>query len=327
MSAATLWALSGSSIFAQQLEVLSGPQRLSVAGGGNVGPVNQVVFDARGRGFVIGGPSRLEIRALSLDHASLRPFINLSELGAQIAWPAGVVFGADGQLSVIDGNSPRWALLRSQKGRWAVDAVSTSNLSNISSACALSGKLFVMGKVNASDTSGIVHEVSTVGIVKRSFGKRFGDQDNPAVRAGHLLCTGGSIVVTSRVYPEVRAYRTNGTERWTLKLPSFLPMGFETQGRMIRFTYPADSVWDQTTSLFSPAPGVVAIQIGRQQGRSPSAPFSSVRTVFVSALTGAVLGTQLGLPMTLTAHDNRLFSIQDRSAEDLFVYRYRYKLK
>jgi len=313
---------------AQRIDLQSRPIRVNVVDGRlALGVITYVATDTQGRALLLGGPSKQHLFLLNPDGRSSVPPVSLSEIGVPLAWPVAAAFDGANSIAIIDGQSPRWARLHFGGGRWAMDTLSSTNLSGVSSMCSMDGRRYVMGKVGLSHASGAVHEVSGSGAVKRSFGKPFGDIVNPAVAYGHLLCQSmqGIVVVASRLYPELRAYTMAGEERWSIPLPSFQSMGFEVEGRLVRFVLPPDSLWDQTVSLFTPAPDIVAVQIGRLRGRAASR-YLVMRTVFLSASTGRVLGEQRGLPLVRAATPKWLYAVMEENAQELQIYSYTFRV-
>jgi hypothetical protein len=190
----------------------------------------------------------------------------------------------------------------------------------------MKGRRYLFAKRGKSADAGLLHEVDEAATIIRSFGKPFSETDNPATAYGHLLCLprSGNVVVTSRLYPEIRSYASNGRLLWSTPVSSFRPVGFETNGRRITFAYAPDSLWDETVALFAPAPDVIAVQVARQRGRPTSHPYVEVRTLFLSAKTGATLRSQQGLPVILAASPTRLYTLNDKNPAELHVYSYTY---
>jgi len=312
---------------AQRIELGRQTSRLTQIGGHELAPIHQLTVGSDGRMLILGGPSRQEIfLADSGGRAIAQPTV-LPEIGVPLAAPRASAFEGRNGVLVLDGGSPRWAKTEIAGSRWRVDSVTLTDLSGVSGLCTIEGHRYVMGKVGGARDAGLVHEVTMGGQVLRSFGKPFGTLDNPAVGYGQISCLPAdrTIVVVSEVYPEVRAYSADGKTRWTAFIPGFVPMGFEVLGRLIRFTYPSDSVWDRAVAVFSPAPGVAAVQIGRQRGRTYRTKFESIRTVFFDLSTGRSIGSQMGLPLILTASRKSAYAVSEIDGDTLTVYRFTYR--
>ena len=88
------------------------------------------------------------------------------------------------------------------------------------------------------------------------------------------------------------------------------------------FSYAPDSLWDQTVSVFAVAPNVIAVQVGRLRGRGGLAGYLQVRTLYLLATTGVVLGSQLGLPVIMTATAQKLYAVSEKNAQELDIYSY-----
>jgi hypothetical protein len=318
---------SGTALGAPRLVVAAAqPTRITSLGGRTVAPVRSITLAASGRAFVVGGSSGQDIFLVDTSGKAIVPGVSLSQIGAPLGLPAAAVFEHDNTVLVMDSQSPNWARLTLAKGRWTVDAVLTTELGGISGVCSSHGRMFVMGKRGESRDIGIIHEMTHSGTAKHSFGKIFGERDNPALAYGHMLCANGAggaqplILATSRMYPEVRAYTLDGTLKWTSRLPEYRSMGFLVEGRAMRYSYHPDSLWDQTISLLMVAPEVAAIQVGRRHGRNPVAKFIEVRTMLLSTLTGEILGVQSDVPMSMASTQSKLFAIPDRAVGSLDIF-------
>lgn len=312
----------------QSIELKSPPTGASTLGGRSFGFIGHVETDLKGRAVIVGGASRQELFVLDADGKATTPSVVLPEIGARLGWPAAAAFDGPTSLVIIDSQSPQWARVKFAEGRWVLDTLSSSTgLSRVSSVCAINGARYVMANLASSPTNGLVHEVSAAGTVRRSFGTPFGEIENPAVGYGHLLCltTPPLVIAASKLYPEIRAYTPLGKLQWTTPLPSFQPMGFRVEGRRVRFSYPPDSVWDQTVSVFSPAPDVIAVQVGRMRGPAGTSPYLRVNTLFLSLSDGAVLGSQRGLPIVMAATSDKLYAVAEKEAQDLQIYYYHFR--
>ena len=312
---------------AQRITLDPSPVRLTAIGGQAVTPVSSTAFNAQGELLIIGGPSRQEMFVVDSSGKGVLPPTPLAKTGAALGWPIAAAFSASADLLIVDAQSSRIAHLVRTGSGWRAAAVESTELNAFSSMCSAGGRTYIMAKRGISRDSGIVHEVTADGKTVRSFGRAFGDIPNPALGGGYVACPVGvaEIVVTSALYPEVRAYSRQGKLRWATRLAEFRPMGFRVEGRAIRFAYPPDSIWDQTISMFAAAPEIIAIQIGRLYGRNQMAPFSTIRTVLLSAASGDIVGAQADLPMVLSASRETLLTAEGRTPTELLLYRFHRK--
>ena len=311
-------------VHAQSIELKAPPTSAMALGGRAVGFIRHISTDPTGRALVLGGASRQEIFVIDADGKVSARSAVLPEIGARLGWPAAAAFDGPNSAVIIDSQSPLWARLELIRGQWVVDTVSSTKFSRVSSVCTINGKRYVMAKAGESTSSALIHEVSAAGAVNRSFGTPFVEVENPAVGYGHLLCltTPAVVVAASKLHPEIRAYSPVGKLLWATQLPSFQPMGFRVDGRRVLFEYAADSLWDQTVSVFAPTPDIVAVQVGRSRGRNGLASYLQVRTLYLSTATGDVLGSQLGLPVIMTATARQLYVVSEKNAQELEIYSY-----
>jgi hypothetical protein len=311
---------------AQKIELQGGPIEISVLEGRPLKPITSVSMNDQGDILVIGGPTRHELFLMDATGAVRAPVVDITALGAPLGMPAAVAFETPTTVTVMDGQTARWARLKVKSGRWVMDTVSSAPLARISSICVANRARYVMARVAARD-GGIVHLLAEDGALKASFGKPFSDIDNPAVGYGHVSCSRDAlnIAALSRLHPEVRSYDGTGRELWTMMLPTFRAVGFRVDGRRILFAYPPDSVWDEVVSLLRPADSVLAVQILRRRGHPASPRVVHLRTVYLAARDGSVLGSQLGLPLIHSATPTRLVGRAGVAGDAIQVYHYKYR--
>ena len=318
--------LGSRTVSAQRVDLLGRPKQITAINGRALAPIRFATASPAGQVLILGGPSRQDMFLIDrMGFTRAEPTTLLGSDG-HLGWPAAAAFDGPNRILVIDTQSPRLARVHLVNGKWAIDSVFMTGLSGISGICSIAGRQYIMAKLGSSREKGAVHEVTRDGAVKRSFGKPFGSINNPAVGYGHLLCLAEprSVVIVSRLFPEIRAYTLDGVLRWSAPLPDFRPMGFSVEGRLVRFTYSPDSLWDETVALFSPSSQVIAVQIARQVGRAYSTQYRFLRTVFLSAKTGALLGDQRDLPVVLAALQGSLYAVDQRNGGALRILYFRW---
>lgn len=295
-----------------------------------LGIIGVVTVTANGDAIVIGGTTP-ELFVIHPDGRAAASPVVLQAIGASLGRPIAAAAQTDSEITVIDGQSALWARVRRSHGRWGADNSVSAKLSGVSDACTCRGRRFVMAKLGRDNDGGSIHEVNDHGDVLKSFGEKFGDIPNPAVRVGRLLCADAAdgkaalLIMTSRLYPEIRAYTLDGVQRWKVPTPGFRAVGFRTQGRAVLFDYADDSIWDQSLSLTQPALGVFALQVGRQHGRNASTPYSRVTTTFLSTDSGKFLGTQTDLPIIDAMSKRSIYAVTGKDATELRVYSFEYR--
>lgn len=290
-------------------------------------PISFVAVGPRDETLVVGGPTRQDLFLLDSGARAIGESVSLADLGTPLAWPITGAFDGADRVLLVDAQSPRWVRLSRTAAGWHVTSVQPTELSGVSSLCAMSGRRFVMGIRGSADGGPIVHEVDGNGAVSRSFGRQFGEIVNPASSYGRLLCLPSSdmLIAAASMHSEVRGYSSAGGELWTASLPSFRHMRFEADGRLVRFVLPPDSVWDQIVSMFSPARNVIAVQVGRVRGRNGAPPYRLIHTFFLDAASGRVLGTQKDLPLVLAATRTHLYATDPTEAAALLALPFTYR--
>src|SRR6185437_4010558 len=192
----------------------------------------------------------------------------------------------------------------------------TPRIGATSGACGLNGTFVVAGlEGTPAQSQDILHEVDAHGQVVHSFGTPLGGTDSTAWAERLLLapsvvvCTPARAVVTiaSQVSGKVRAIGERGSVKWTFAPPHFIPMGYESTSRSMRYVWPADSLWDMVETIFMPAPGVVALQVTRLLGTHPDSALS-VSTYFLESQTGRLISTQADLPLVRAVLPGRLYT-------------------
>jgi hypothetical protein len=92
--------------------------------------------------------------------------------------------------------------------------------------CAMNDRIYALGYLNGS----IIHSYTSDGDPIKSFGEAFGGE-HPIERAtaatGHISCVpaAGLLIAASASHPEVRAYDTAGTLKWSLVPSKFRQFG------------------------------------------------------------------------------------------------------
>jgi predicted permease len=312
-------------VSAQRIELVGQPLRITELSGRPLGAIEHVAADGNGTIAVFGGASRNQFAVLSADGRPIIAPVNLPDVGAQIAWPKAAAFDGPNTLTIIDAQSPRLARIGIVNGTVTLLTDAFTNLGSASSVCGVPGRRFILGRGTSRNKPALVTEFDNRGKLARSFGTAFGDGSNPSMFHGASVCLGseGMVVVAANLVSEVRGYSLNGRPRWTTRVPGFRPMGIVREGRRIRYRLGADSLWDHTLSVFTPAPGVVAVQTGRMRGRTETT-YEQIITTFLDATTGTVLGSQSNLPIIMAASRTKMFAIPKRSAEELRVFSFRY---
>lgn len=198
-------------------------------------------------------------------------------------------------------------------------------MTGVSALCSMAERAFVLGIALPAASSELVHRVGQDGEVQSSFGEAFGPPGEVSrilFGTGRLLCLPQEqlIVVASQYFPEVRAYDVRGTLRWRQQLPDFRRVSYRESASRVDYTYPPDSIWDQTVSVFPANDQLLAVQVGRRYGRNPSAPFREVRTLLISMGDGRLIRAQTDLPVVKAAGRGRLFSIDNDGSLSILSY-------
>lgn len=254
---------------------------------------------------------------------------NTAAGGAMLAYPIDMALNEGVELLVLDAQTPRiarFSLDNSSLRLRLLSVIRLRGVTGVSAVCSLKGKTFVLGSTPPDTLSRLVHVVGRDGEVQSSFGEGFGpprEFSRILFGTGSLLCVPDEelIVVASQYYPEVRAYDEAGFQRWSQELSEYRGMSYaETAPGRIEYSYPADSLWDQTVSLFRPKAGILALQVGRRYGRRPTAPFRSLRTMLFSTKDGHLLNVQTDLPLIKDAGSGRLISVDDAGSLRILSY-------
>jgi hypothetical protein len=235
-------------------------------------------------------------------------------LAGDLAEPIGVSVGSDGGVQVVDARLGK--LVRFRATATGLHFERSDSIGVVGNAfCELGDQAFVLGRRerNPMREDSLIHEFSTRGNFVRSFGQPFGEEvpfGQIAFGFGYTLCnaSAGEVIVVSRLFPEVRAYRPNGSLLWSRRLAPFhgarLIVDSPTQ---VRFGVSPTGFIDENASAFFASDSVLAVQIGtrKQSVRGPTE-YSPLRTELVDVRTGNLLGHQSDLPLVLGAGEAKL---------------------
>jgi hypothetical protein len=189
--------------------------------------------------------------------------------------------------------------------------------------CTIGDRLFVLGRVTKDprEASSLVHVFARDGRYLRSFGEPFGDVSpfgQIALGFGHLLCLPQErlVIVTSRLYPEVRAYSANGRLAWRMRIsPHSTVEVVEPTPTRVTYRLPESGFYHTCISLYSLPDGVIGLQLGVKSNESRDQDeFRAIVTHHFSATTGKALGTQTDLPFIAFRAGKRLFSFRNGSS-------------
>jgi hypothetical protein len=264
---------------------------------------------------------------LSLDGRTLSTMPNTGPGAPRLGFPNQLALSQQGELLVLDAQTPRLARFSVRGDSLTLSSVlRLQGMTAVSGMCSLGGRVFIVGITPPTASSKLVHTIGEDGEVTSSFGEVFGPSDQHSrLLYGHaqLLCMTreGLVVIASDNYPEVRAYDEHGTLLWSREIPDFRQVSYQKTARGgVRFVTPADGLWDSTVSVFSPAEGMVAVQIGRRRGQGSDTPFSRIETRILSALDGRQLAVQHDLPLVKGTGASRLFAVDEAGSLSFLSY-------
>jgi hypothetical protein len=304
---------------AQQLVTLQ-KTRAAVAGVGGVAveAINDVIL-IRDRIVALEGETN-SLLVLSTDGRLLSRKSNTGADAAMLGYPIQMAPVGDHELVVLDAQKPRLARFALQNDSLQLLSVlRLSSLTGVTGACALGGQTFVLGRTTPPEKSKLLHAINPAdATVRYSFGDGFGEAKDEFAPifygAGKLLCLSREqrLVIASENYPEVRAYDAQGTLLWSRSLPGFRPVTYQQVKRgSFRYNMPEDGLWDATVSVFQPADGLIAVQVGRRKGSVAGTKFTTIQTLLLSARDGSIVHVQRDVPFVKSAGAGRLFSVDD----------------
>jgi hypothetical protein len=287
--------------------------------------VNEIV-PISGRLIVIEGETN-SLLGMSRAGNVVSRTVNTGPTGARLGYPVHAVVVGERELLVLDSQSPRVARFTILPDTVALTSlVRLRGVTGVSGVCELGSRLFVVGVTQPPEKSGLFHQMSDVGQVVRSFGDGFG----PAAEASRILFGTARVlclpqdnrmIVASQYYPGVRSYGDDGRLQWSRTVPDFRAISYrETAPGRIEYTYPADSLWDQTVSVFRPAPDIIALQVGRRYGRNPARGLRVVRTLLFRLSDGEPLAAQSDLPIIKSADSSQLYSVENDGSLRVLSY-------
>ena len=331
--AASMFAVSPS--LAQRIDFTGTPRR--VAEGSHTGvlsSVERVMVDSAGHILVIGGATHQALSLLDAKASRVVSSVNVGEARSALAYPfAMAAAGRDGVV-LFDRQRPRQAEFVITDSVISYASAATNGVATMSSACGARGKLFVMARstsLTPLEKGKIIQVVGSDGRVQTGFGESFSsdtDFGSASYNIGELLCSpsSGLVIAASDLYPEIRAYELSGVLRWAKPIPGFRAIGVDhpDPGTMA-YSYAADSLWDRSVALFSPAAGVLALQVQRMRGIvNMRRDYVLLRTYFFT-LEGDYLGSQDGLPIILAADGSRLFTVDAPNHANFLVRDYTFR--
>lgn len=295
----------------------------------SAGKVVDAAHDGAGQIFVLDGETN-DVLLFGLDGQRMSRLSNTGTGGPRMASPIRLAIGESKALYVLDSQGGRLVRLAEQQHALTLVSTARTGLTGVSDLCELDRRLYVLGSIPYDDDSEIVHVLDREGAVVRSFGEPLGTPggfDRVAYGVGHLYCSAVSklVVAASRLFPTVRAFSVDGSVKWTTVLTPFRRVGVEeTLPGTFEYRFPADSLWEEVVSLFSPSRGVLAVQVGRRKGRAGGSPYVRIETRFFSVSDGRELGTQTDLPIVLHASDRVLVMRKSGGAAGLTAAEFTY---
>ncbi len=277
--------------------------------GSSFGEIRDVVPTGTS-GFALFDSERRVLTLLDVDGRWVGRPAFLETLDVHAAEPVALTYNPEGFFNLIDARTgTATSFAHNDPSGWRKVSERNLGLLRISAACTVRARIFVMGTEGDYGASAVVH---TFGRDQKqtSFGVPFGDPSvlgDDVYGFGHLLCmnTERLVIVASSLYPELRAYSEKGQLRWNRSFDGFRTIRMDHPNpQTVRYGYSADSLWDQVISVFSPAAGLVAVQIERRHGMSGS--HVTLKTWLISARDGRVVGSQDDIPFVYAATAARL---------------------
>lgn len=176
-------------------------------------------------------------------------------------------------------------------------------------------------------TGSMVHGYTMTGHRETSFGAPWPGptslQQMLISSSGRLVCASksGLVIVAVGMTPLVRAFRTNGTERWSYTIPGFrMPPTKTYPDGSVEFTTAAGQT-DLTLALFTLDDKYVALQVARGGHRDVANGRNWLReTIFLGLEDGQRHGGQLTLPDIKRARGRLLLTIEKDSTPSVLVY-------
>lgn len=179
-------------------------------------------------------------------------------------------------------------------------------------ACSLGGSLILL----RWSAGKILHQVTTDGVVEKSFGLAFTRDAHPMMGAattfGYVACDRRqrSVYVAATEVPVVRRYRENGALVWETSIPNMHPPVISAVGAGIRYSPPEGRVYPQlVASLFTLGDSLVVVQFGDSSREiAQASEITQVTTLVLSSSNGRVLWQGNTLPKLDGAHGDRVFA-------------------
>jgi hypothetical protein len=279
------------------------------------------------RGFALFDSERGALILLGIDGGSLGRPAFLEALNVRVVEPVALALDPHGLLSIIDGRTgTATSVSHDERGGWRKVAERNLGLLLPSGTCVFPGRMYVMGVEGDYAASALVHSFGTDPSDRAHFGAPFGDASllgHEMYGRGHLLCVSSErlVIVSSSLYPELRAYTEAGELRWKRILDGFRPVRIENPSpRLVRYGYAADSLWDQVVSVFSPGGGLVALQVERRRGMSGS--HVGLETRLLNASDGGMVGSQRDIPFVYAVNAARLIASEPRVRDEAHLLTY-----
>jgi hypothetical protein len=237
-----------------------------------------------------------------------------------------VAVDAAGTLLVLDVARERIVRYRLHEHRLDVVRADSLGLAG-SDICVLGGRIFVSGR----NDSTLVHAYSGSGRWQRSFGALPGQEFGALVTGSlannsRLACDPNAkvIVVAAALLPTLRGFSPDGRLLWTMDLSGFSTVQITATARRATFSAPADGN-DIIESMFTVAPGVLAVQTNRQSsGRRTGTPATPL-TRFISLSDGRELGTQSTLPLIIATSKTHALELRTAPTVEVVLHSYNYR--
>lgn len=246
-----------------------------------------VVLDEE-RGALVRLSNRGEVRGTGA---------GLGHQPGQLAIPRAMTATRGGRIVVHDAMTETLSWFRVRDTSIAFERRATIERAGFA-LCAMGDSIVLLGRESRDpmDETPPLHLIAPDGRLLRTFGRAFGDYtpfSQIALQVGHVVCQPRArrVIVASELYPEVRAYDVDGSERWYHKLAGFEMISITEQSdRSNSIGFPPSGRHHFVASLFVVSDSVLAVQIAlRIRGQRRGEIRGPIETRFIAATTGRIV--------------------------------------
>ncbi len=288
-----------------------------------IGVIEDVAMDTQGRIYVLD--SRLARLSMFRRRGnSLQLIAQTADAEAQLAVPRAVSVVRPGHVLVLD-LATRELVGFELHGRMLRRVGALKLGVHAAKMCTIGSRIYIYGLDNGT----ILHAVDTTGQVRQAFGTPFisGSQVLlQSVEPAQLLCIPerGMVLVANAALPQVRAYSSRGRLLWEVTLPDFHPVSItQNSDGSVTFAVPRGGL-DETISLATISPGLVALQIGHSdKGRQPRDAYTKIQTRLLRLGDGSEIGRQTTVPKLGSVTDSLFLAASNYPRPRLALFAFR----